>query len=83
MAFADDVKDFCSTDDNLDSYIASAESLLMQKGIAKDESNPLYQIAVKQIVSTWYDQRNASADLSGLNGLIFDLQLQQETESND
>lgn len=82
MAFTDDVKDFCGTDDNLDSYILSAESFLKQKGIPKDETDPLYQIAVKQVVSTWYDQRNASADLSGLNGLILDLQLQWEVKQS-
>ncbi|MFT9056813.1 MAG: head-tail connector protein [Ethanoligenens sp.] len=80
MAFADDVKTFCNTDDDLTAYIASAEKLLDGKGVPVDEDNPLYQIAVKQIVSTWYDQRDASADLSGLNGIILDLQIQQEAD---
>lgn len=78
MAFADDVKAFCNTDDDLTTYIASAEKYLAQKGITSDETDPLYQIAVKQIVSTWYDHRDAAADLSGLNGIILDLQLAQE-----
>lgn len=86
MAFPADVQEYCSTDDDLSTYISSAEAYLTSTGITKAEENPLYAMAVKMLVSCWYDNRVPDpADKAvnvlqpyGLNGIIFRLLLDQE-----
>ena len=88
MAFIDDVKDYCCTDDDLTSYISAAEVYLTNAGVSVNESNSLYEQAVKMLVSTWYDNRTPDpSDKNvpqsyGLNGIILQLQLAQEASTN-
>lgn len=83
MALADDVKEYCSTDDDLSGYINAAEAYLSNAGIAKAESDALYALAVKMLVLTWYDNRTtgpsdkAATQPFGLSGIILQLQLSQ------
>ncbi|HEX3018544.1 MAG TPA: head-tail connector protein [Caproicibacter sp.] len=85
MAFADDVKTYCNTDDDLSSYIGAAEASLLTAGVAKAEDNPLYALAVKMMVSCWYDNRvpdpaNKAVNVPqpyGLAGIILQLQMSQ------
>lgn len=86
MALLDEVKEYCSTDDDVSTYITAAESYLTNCGVPIAESNALYGIAVKMLVSCWYDNRVPDpADKAvnvpqpyGLNGIILQLQLAQE-----
>jgi len=83
MALADDVKEYCGTDDDVSGYIAAAETYLSNAGITKAESDALYALAVKMLVSTWYDNRTtdpsdkAAPQPFGLSGIILQLQLSQ------
>ena len=84
MAFADDVKTYCRTDDDVSSYIDAAEASLTAAGVAVAESDPLYALAVKMMVSCWYDNRVPDPKTSsvpqpyGLAGIILQLQMSQE-----
>lgn len=89
MAFADDVQSYCRTDEDVSDFIAPAEEYLANLGIAQDESDPLYALAVKKLVLWWYDNRNPSDSTAddmrqpyGLSGIIVLLQSAQE-ESDD
>lgn len=85
MAFADDVKTYCNADDDVSSYIGAAEAYLTNAGVAAAETNPLYALAVKMMVSCWYDNRVPDpADKAvnvpqpyGLQGIILQLQMSQ------
>lgn len=85
MAFLDNVKEYCSTDDDVSGYINAAEAYLSNAGVSKAEDNPLYALAVKMMVSFWYDNRTPEPGEKGdnvpqpygLNGIILQLQLSQ------
>jgi uncharacterized phage protein (predicted DNA packaging) len=84
MAFSDDVKTYCCTDDDIGGYVDAAEAYLTNAGITVAEANPLYAIAVKMMVSYWYDNRVPSASTTddakqpyGLAGIMLQLQLSQ------
>lgn len=89
MAFIDDVQTYCETDDDVTTYISAAEGYLTGAGIAVAEDNALYAMAVKMLVSCWYDNRVPDpADKAinvpqpfGLAGIILQLQLTQEGDS--
>lgn len=88
MAFADDVKNYCNTDDDVSAYISAAEAYLANSGIDTDEDNALYALSVKMLVSAWYENRtpdpssvNAPQPF-GLTGIILQLKLAQEVANN-
>lgn len=88
MALADDVKTYCNAidGDDLSTYISAAEAYLTNAGITAAETNSLYALAVKMLVSSWYDNRTPDpSDKTvnvpqpyGLKGIILQLQLAQE-----
>lgn len=58
----DDVKNYIRVADNeedlqVSSLIESAQAYLTNAGVNQAESNPLYALAVKMLVSHWYDNR--------------------------
>lgn len=83
MAFADDVKSYCRTDEDITAFVSAAESYLTNAGVSVNESDALYGLAVKMLVSHWYDNRepvgNASKMEYGLAGIIAQLQNQAVT----
>jgi len=83
MALADDVKTYCRTDEDVTAFVNAAESYLTNAGITADESNALYGLAVKMLVSHWYDNREPVGNTTkleyGLAGIISQLQNQVVT----
>ena len=82
MAFADDVKEYSRAEEDVTGFIAAAEAYLVNAGIATAESDPLYALAVKMMVTQWYENRNTNPEGSngmprsrGLDGIILQLQL--------
>ena len=64
MALLDETKEYLridGTDNDLQitAFISAAESYLTNAGVVKDETNLLYCLAVKMLVSHWYDNREA------------------------
>ena len=59
MALADDLKTYCKTSEDLSEFLEAAEIYLANAGIPEDETNALYRLAVKILVSHWYDNRQA------------------------
>lgn len=59
------------------SYINSAEAYLTGAGVTTDETKPLYCLAIKMLVTNWYDNRvpagTATAQPYGLDGIITQL----------
>lgn len=59
------------------SYIDSAEAYLTGAGVTKDETKPLYCLAVKMLVTNWYDNRVPAGTVTGqpygLDGIITQL----------
>jgi hypothetical protein len=86
MAFRDDVNEYCNPvdGDDLSPYISAAETYLTNAGVTAAESNSLYALAVKMLVSQWYDTRTPDPSEKnlpqpyGLSGIILQLQLAQE-----
>lgn len=80
MAFADDVKSYCHAEEDVTAFVNAAESYLKNAGIAINESDALYGLAVKMLVSHWYDNREPVGTASkmeyGLAGIIAQLQNQ-------
>jgi hypothetical protein len=84
------VKAYCVTDDDISPYISAAEAYLKNDGVPVAESDPLYAQAVKMLVSFWYDSRTAEPGEKGdnvpqpygLNGIILQLQLAQEANTD-
>lgn len=80
MAFADDVKAYCRVDEDVTPFVDAAESYLTNAGITKDEVSALYGLAVKMLVSFWYDNRLPAGKMEmqpyGLAGIILQLQNQ-------
>jgi hypothetical protein len=83
MAFLDEVKEYCNTEDDIYPYVKAAEEYLTNCGIQVDETSALYGMAVKMMTSCWYDNRVPDpADKAvnvpqpiGLNGIVLQLQL--------
>ena len=84
MALLSDVQEYCNTSDDLSTYIRAAEEYLINLGIPVAEFSPLYGMAVKMLVSWWYDKRIPAAETGtapqpyGLNGIILQLQIVEE-----
>lgn len=58
MALIDDAKSYYDhTDDGVTQFVAAAELYLANAGIAKDETNELYCLAVKMLATHWSDKR--------------------------
>lgn len=60
MELLDEVKQYLKiddTEDDIESYISAAECYLTNAGVAKNEDNKLYCLAVKMLVTHWYDNR--------------------------
>lgn len=49
--------DYDLDDENIKTFILSAETLLKSHGVKKDYDNELYKIAVFMLVAIWYDNR--------------------------
>lgn len=49
--------DYDEDDDNITTFILSAETFLKSHGVKKDYENKLYKIAIFMLVSIWYDNR--------------------------
>lgn len=45
------------TNEEIKTFIASAETFLKSHGLKKDYDNELYKIAIFMLVSIWYDNR--------------------------
>lgn len=85
MAFFDDVSRYAHSEDDPDTtklLISAAESYLNGAGIAENETNGLYTLAIGMLVSHWYDTRTPVAvgtvtkDVEySLRGIIQQLQL--------
>jgi len=80
MSFSDDVKVYCRTDEDVTDFVEAAECYLEGAGIEKDETNMLYGLAVKMLVTHWYDNRELVGKVDkiafGLDGIILQLQNQ-------
>jgi len=79
--FLEEIAEYARIDtaeENIQSFVDSAEAYLLNAGIAKNESSPIYKLAVKMLVTFWYDNRIPSGDTTaqpfGLAGLITQLQ---------
>ena len=59
MALLEEAKSYCRTDEDLTSLVSAAEVYLTNAGIAANETNALYCLAVKMLVLHWYDNRGA------------------------
>jgi len=60
MAFIDTVAEYTGMDvsvDDVQGFVDMAEAYLTDSGITKDETSPLYGLAVKMLVATWKDQK--------------------------
>ena len=80
MAVLDDIKAYIRVDDDdaqVQSLIDAADGYLVNAGAVKDEMNPLYLLAIKMLVSHWYDNRepigNAQKLAFGLSDIITQL----------
>jgi len=49
--------DYDEDDENITTFILSAETFLKSHGVQKDYDNELYKIAIFMLVSIWYDNR--------------------------
>lgn len=49
--------DYDGEDDEIQDFIAAAEEYLYNAGVKKPENSPLYNLAVKILVSNWYSNR--------------------------
>lgn len=65
------------TEENVQSYINAAEAYLTNAGVTKDESDAIYKLAVKMLVTLWHDNRIPSGNVDtlpyGLPGIISQL----------
>lgn len=62
MAFLDEIAEYAKIDkseEDIQSYIDAAETYLTNAGAAKDETNAIYKLAVKLLVTHWHDNRSA------------------------
>lgn len=82
MALIDSVKPYLrddgSSDEDIQAIIDSAVVYLAGAGIAVDETNPLYVLAVKMLTVHWNENREPIGSTSkiafGLEGIITQLQ---------
>ena len=49
--------DYDGEDEEIQAFISAAEEYLENAGVKKKEDSPLYDLAVKQLVSNWYSNR--------------------------
>ena len=64
MAFLEEIAEYAKidqTEEDVQSYIDASEMYLLNAGVAKDETNAIYKLAVKMLVTHWHDNRNAVA----------------------
>lgn len=80
MTFLDEIAEYAKIDtdeEDVQGFIDSAEMYLLNAGIATDESDSIYKLAVKMLVTFWHDNRVPSggtdAQPFGLAGLIAQL----------
>lgn len=84
MAFADDVKEYCHTDENVSGYVSAAEAYLANAGIIRNEASPLYGLAVKMLAAYWVDHHITASGESrapqsyDFGGVLLQLQMSQE-----
>lgn len=85
MAFADDVKTYCRTDEDVTGLIAVAEAYLKNAGVATAEGDALYALAVKMLVAYWVDHHitapgeTRTPQSYDFDGILLQLQLSQES----
>lgn len=83
MAFADDVKNYARTDEDVAAYITAAEAYLKNAGIVIAEDNALYALAVKMLVAYWVDHHITASDTNrtvqpyDFSGILLQLELSQ------
>lgn len=78
MAFLDEVAEYARIETTeAQTFIDAAETYLTNAGVVKDEANSVYALAVKMLVTFWYDNRIPSGTVDaipfGLSGLIAQL----------
>jgi len=80
MTFSEEVAEYAKIDsmeEDVQGFIDSAEMYLTNAGITADETNAIYKLAVKMLVTFWHDNRTPSGSTDaqpfGLAGLISQL----------
>ena len=83
--FSDEIRSYVRAEEDVTPLIDAAEKYLENSGIKKDEGNELYALAVKMLVSYWYDNRLPAGKMDvqpyGLGGIILQLQMGGESDA--
>lgn len=80
MAFLEEVAEYAKIDvaeEDIQSYVDAAKAYLTNAGATNDETNALYGLAVKMLVTFWHDNRIPSGNVDalpfGLSGIVTQL----------